>query len=292
MVGDNVVLQYIDGDLRQPFLSHWWPSPGQGGSIDQPHGGGFPFNHQSRFRMKGGKLHEDELPIGDTTIAEMPRWHWQYNGAFFQISNDGSVHIQSSVNQTPYIPEDVPKSGLHKSPPPRGNLVLSTRGSRGGDIYLTTGKSKVGTADAGNVIIDAATAAQGNIIGQASVENAASQVFLRDAKPDDYLAISSGMSEMSAASKAVMRCVSVLLGSRNADKNAVTWQELVIVMEELCLIFDAHVHSGVYPGSSDTAPPTTTQFPYFEMNKETFMSTVVKLELNHKNTTAAKAAAG
>lgn len=296
--GDLVLVQFVEGDFNQPFISHHWPASNQGReSEDHPHGGGYPFNQQSRYRVKEGKLVEEVARRLDATRKDTPQWTWMYNGAFVEILNDGTLLLQSSNTQSPFIPDDRKDLGIEKSPDPTGDLVMSTRGAKQGDLVLTTGKSDkldkvnargnvlvlVYQAKEGNVVINTDEAEQGHILSQSSRKNTSSQIFLRAADVNDYAHISKGLSEVSNATEVALRCKLVSLGRRDAPKNAVTWQELTQVMTELCLIYDTHIHPEMKRGDEDSTLPVGLQGPYFETAKVSFKSEVVKLELNHRD---------
>jgi len=79
------------------------------------------------------------------TQSESPRYTRVQNGSALEIDNRGNVNVQTTIAREPIEQEiyDDYKYGVARietTPDPEGNIVLSTRGAKRGNIGLVTGK--------------------------------------------------------------------------------------------------------------------------------------------------------
>ena len=238
----------------EPFISHFIPTNFQ----SLPHPGRrkniFPREAQAvtKFNSKGEP--EEELSSRlQPTEAEAPRYVRVQNGSAFEIDNRGNVTLQATINKEPIRKERY--SGYHyekpmveTTPEPEGNVVLSTRGAKRGNIGLITGRLKSPskslivfqdgeqhvvpideTNEEGSILLKTVGAGQGDI-----------DLEVRTVNRQTGEVMGSGV---------------VHLGSRTADHPAVLGDRLLKWIADKLM---SHTHGNVRPGGGRTGPPSLT----------------------------------
>ncbi len=278
--GTRVLVRFPSKDLRSPTIVGILKYNRQGK-------GGFPAEKQGVDRWKDGKLLDMvEVNPLDSARAEYPRAVDTYNGTRLERDNRGNFSVQTTIDRASVFPGH---NGIPAAPDPEGNIALSTRGARVGNVGITTGKHPLTDDDSrGSIRFETAKALVGDLIarlrsgsGRFFVSTKGSddgRVFLVD-KDGDYVALrANGNAELHGESKAVLDSDDVRLGHDGAPYEIVLWPQLDIIMTQLCNVFDSHGHTEVESGSSVSGPPNNFQTVIWERQREDCRADGVKAD--------------
>lgn len=228
-----------------------------------------------------GDLKDEYRSRMQPTQKESPRYTRMQNGAAFEIDNRGNINLQSSNNREPierevYDNYDYKSARIDKTPDPEGNIVLSTRGAKKGNIGLVTGKTEsvrktlpifnaeggveteivlteelLEPNDEGNVLISTSGALQGRVkITTEETEDGV--IVIIDKAGSTVTLAANGNIIISAASNAIVSAGGLaLIGAAGATHPAM-WGDVFLLWVLTNVM--PHFHVGVQSGNSVSGP--------------------------------------
>ncbi|HXF76358.1 MAG TPA: hypothetical protein VNN13_09725 [Methylomirabilota bacterium] len=265
-VGDIVLVQFIGppGPNREAVITGFF-----GVSMQSlPHGRRsgkdniFPREAQAVtvFDQDGHPIEEFRSRL-HATESEQPRYTRIQNGSAFEIDNRGNINLQSTINREPIQKERYSHYSFTSlkptdpTPPPEGNIMLSTRGARRGNIGLVTGKIETTRLTRPLIAMEAGVERVHEIVIRDEVDEANEEgnILLQTtgAKIGDILAAVRAKENNQKIGNGFVR-----LGTADAVHPAVLGDYLLdwIVRQVL-----THRHTGVERGDGMTDPPIMTE---------------------------------
>jgi len=221
----------------QPFISHFIPTNLQSlPDPNRPDRSLFPKQAQAVtvFDEQGTPKEEFRSRL-QPTESETPRWTRVQNGSCIEIDNRGNINLQSTIardkiQKERYSNYDYSKAEIKETPDPQGNVVVSTRGARKGNIGLITGKIKTTELRKTLVVFDAGetreievivrealdeTNEDGSILLQTSFAKKGNVTYdLRDAEQGNYQVLTGKLNgQIEPPGNITLKTLNALLGS-------------------------------------------------------------------------------